>query len=56
MCRSLLHSEGSGQKVFGIGLKDIKLIVMPEVVITAPKKRIQEVKETVELLEAKDIA
>jgi mannose-1-phosphate guanylyltransferase/mannose-6-phosphate isomerase len=53
---SLLRSESSSQQIVGIGLNDIMAIAMPDAVLVAPKARAQDVKKSVELLKAKDIA
>ena len=53
---SLLRSESSSQQIVGIGLNDIMVIAMPDAVLVAPKERAQDVKKSVELLKAKDIA
>lgn len=52
---SLFRSESSNQHVVGIGLDDVIVIAMPDAVLVADKKKAQQVKHTVSLLNAKNI-
>lgn len=53
---SLLRSESSNQHVVGIGLDNILVIAMPDAVLVADKKRAQDVKNAVRLLQTKGIS
>jgi mannose-1-phosphate guanylyltransferase/mannose-6-phosphate isomerase len=49
---TLLRSEGTAQKVVGIGLDDIVVVAMPDAVLVAHKSRTQEVKQAVAALKS----
>ncbi len=53
-CRdSLLRSEDPGQEIVGIGLENIIAVAMPDAVLVADRRRAQDVKQAVELLQKK---
>jgi mannose-1-phosphate guanylyltransferase/mannose-6-phosphate isomerase len=49
---TLLRSEAPGQRLVGIGLKDMVAVSMPDAVLVAPRERAQEVKAAVAALKA----
>jgi mannose-1-phosphate guanylyltransferase/mannose-6-phosphate isomerase len=49
---TLLRAESPGQRVVGIGLRDIVAVAMPDAVLVAHKDRAQEVKAAVAALKA----
>ncbi|MCF2871339.1 mannose-1-phosphate guanylyltransferase/mannose-6-phosphate isomerase [Octadecabacter sp. G9-8] len=53
---SLLWSEGEGQKLIGLGLKDVIAVAMPDAVLVADRSRSQDVKKVVDALRAKGAA
>ena len=44
---TLLWSEGEGQKLIGLGLKDVIAVAMPDAVLVAAKDRAQDIKTVV---------
>jgi mannose-1-phosphate guanylyltransferase/mannose-6-phosphate isomerase len=50
---TLLHATNDDQQLFGIGLKDIVAVAMPDAVLVAHKDRAQDVKQAVIELKAK---
>lgn len=51
---SLLRSEAGGQKIVGLGLKDVVAIAMPDAVLVADRSRAQDVKNVVTALKAEN--
>ncbi|NAZ36701.1 mannose-1-phosphate guanylyltransferase/mannose-6-phosphate isomerase [Rubellimicrobium sp. CFH 75288] len=49
---TLLRSESPGQRIVGIGLRDMVAVAMPDAVLVAPRDRAQQVKEAVAALKA----
>lgn len=47
---TLLRSESPGQRLVGIGLRDMIAVAMPDAVLVAPRERAQEVREAVAAL------
>ena len=47
---TLLWSEGDGQKLIGLGLKDVIAVAMPDAVLVADRSRSQDVKKVVDAL------
>lgn len=47
---TLLWSEGEGQKLIGLGLKDMIVVAMPDAVLVADRSRSQDVKKVVDAL------
>jgi mannose-1-phosphate guanylyltransferase/mannose-1-phosphate guanylyltransferase/mannose-6-phosphate isomerase len=50
---TLLWSEGEGQKLIGLGLKDVIAVAMPDAVLVADRSRSQDVKQVVDALRDK---
>ena len=53
---TLLRSEDKNQQIFGLGLKDIVAIAMPDAVLVANRNKTQDVKKVVEYLKSKNIS
>ncbi|MBT8411474.1 MAG: cupin domain-containing protein, partial [Octadecabacter sp.] len=53
---TLLWSEGEGQKLIGLGLKDVIAVAMPDAVLVADRSRSQDVKKVVDALRAQGAA
>ncbi len=49
---TILRSESPGQRLVGIGLRDMVAVAMPDAVLVAPRERAQEVKAAVAALKA----
>lgn len=52
---TLLRSESENQEIFGIGLKDIIAVAMPDAVLVAHKDKSQDIKIVVDTLKKKSI-
>jgi mannose-1-phosphate guanylyltransferase / mannose-6-phosphate isomerase len=50
---TLLRATSEAQTLFGIGLKNIVVVAMPDAVLVADKDRAQDVKQAVAALKAK---
>jgi len=53
---TLLWSEGDGQKLIGLGLRDVIAVAMPDAVLVADRSRSQDVKKVVDALREKGAA
>lgn len=52
---TLLRSEAPGQRLVGIGLRDMVAVAMPDAVLVAPRARAQEVRAAVAALRAEGV-